>query len=60
MPSYEYECAACGHKWETTQGIKEEPIKECPECKEAKAKRLISGASFILKGGCWADSGYTR
>jgi len=61
MPSYDYECEACGHHWEAMQGIKEEPLKECPECKAEKAKRLISGgSSFILKGAGWAVDGYSR
>jgi len=60
MPTYEYTCEACGHKWEADQGIKDEPLKECPECKAAKAKRLISGGAFILMGGCWSQEGYSR
>ena len=58
MPTYEYECADCHHLWEEFQGIKDEPVKECPKCKEAKARRLISGASFVLKGNGWAADGY--
>lgn len=59
MPTYEYECKGCGHKWEADQSIKDEPLKECPLCKAAEAKRLISGTNFILLGGCWEKDGYS-
>jgi putative FmdB family regulatory protein len=51
MPTYDYECAACGHKFEMFQGIKEDPIKACPKCKRRKARRLIgTGAGLLFKG----------
>jgi putative FmdB family regulatory protein len=53
MPTYEYGCEACGHGWELEQRISEDPIKKCPKCKKAKARRLISGGNFILKGSGW-------
>jgi putative FmdB family regulatory protein len=51
MPTYEYECTACGHKFEKFQSIKAAPIKKCPECGKQKVKRLIGiGAGLIFKG----------
>jgi putative FmdB family regulatory protein len=51
MPTYEYACAACGHKFEEFQSITAAPIKKCPSCKKNKVQRLISsGAGFIFKG----------
>ena len=59
--TYEYVCEKCGHKWEESQSIKEEPTKTCPKCQEESAKRLISkGSGFILQGTCWANNGYSR
>lgn len=50
MPTYEYLCLSCGFKFDRFQGIKEEPLKLCPECNET-VKRLITGGSgFIMKG----------
>lgn len=52
MPTYEYQCGACRHEWETEQSIKDDPLKDCPKCSAAAAKRQISkGTGFILKGG---------
>jgi len=51
MPTYEYKCAACGHKFEKFQSITSAPIKKCPECGKNKAQRLIgTGAGLIFKG----------
>ena len=51
MPTYDYECSACNHKWELFQSIKAEPEKKCPVCKKKKARRLIgAGAGLIFKG----------
>jgi putative FmdB family regulatory protein len=51
MPTYDYTCDACEHTWEEFQSIKAEPLKKCPQCKKAKARRLISpGAGILFKG----------
>ncbi len=50
MPTYEYECAKCGHRFESFQSIKEAPKKACPLCK-GRVRRLIgTGAGLIFKG----------
>ena len=53
MPTYDYGCEACGAQWELEQRISEDPIKKCPKCKKMKARRMISGGNFILKGSGW-------
>jgi putative FmdB family regulatory protein len=53
MPIYEYECQACGHRFEEWQKMSDEPIKVCPKCKKRKVEKLISHTSFQLKGGGW-------
>ncbi|MBM3319127.1 MAG: zinc ribbon domain-containing protein [Candidatus Eisenbacteria bacterium] len=50
MPTYEYECERCGHRFERFQSITEKPVKRCPECR-GKVKRVLSGgAGFLFKG----------
>jgi putative FmdB family regulatory protein len=50
MPTYEYECQKCGHRFEEFQSMKDAPLTKCPECK-GKVKRLIgAGAGFLFKG----------
>jgi putative FmdB family regulatory protein len=51
MPTYEYQCDACGNKFEKFQSIKSGPIRKCPKCGKNKVRRLIStGAGLIFKG----------
>ena len=51
MPTYEYECEACGHAFEQFQSITAPPIKKCPNCDKKKVKRLLgTGAGLIFKG----------
>lgn len=51
MPTYDYECSACGHTFEQFQSITAAPLKKCPECGKSKVKRLIgTGAGIIFKG----------
>jgi putative FmdB family regulatory protein len=59
MPVYEYECGACGHRFEEQQRMADAPIKKCPKCKKKKVERLISATSFILKGGGWYKDLYS-
>jgi putative FmdB family regulatory protein len=58
MPTYEYACEACGNSWEAEQRITEDALKDCPKCGQSKARRLISGSRFMLKGGGWYADGY--
>src|SRR5262245_45941091 len=60
MPIYEYQCQACGHQFETTQRITEDPLKDCPSCNAPQLQRLISATAFMLKGGGWYKDGYGK
>jgi putative FmdB family regulatory protein len=58
MPVYEYACEKCGHEFEASQRITDDPIRVCPACRARKVKRLISQTSFVLKGGGWYSDLY--
>ena len=59
MPTYDYECAACGHKYELFQSITAEPEKKCPACGKKRAKRLIgAGGTIIFKGSGFYATDY--
>ena len=59
MPTYDYYCDACGHEFEREQRITEDPVKKCPTCGKLKARRMIAGGGFILKGGGWESDLYS-
>lgn len=51
MPTYEYECAGCGHNFDAFQSMSEDPLKECPSCGKPSLKRLVGGGiGIIFKG----------
>ncbi len=59
MPTYDYECKACHHRWELFQSIKAEPEKKCPECGKKQAQRVIGpGAGIIFKGSGFYQTDY--
>src|ERR1700724_541533 len=47
MPTYDYVCEACDHKFELIQSIKADAIKKCPECGKNKLRRLIGPCAAI-------------
>jgi putative FmdB family regulatory protein len=59
MPLYEYQCDACGHRFETIQKFSDEPIGICPKCGGAVHK-LQSAPAFHLKGSGWYITDYAR
>jgi putative FmdB family regulatory protein len=51
MPTYEYACSKCGHRFEKFQSMRDEPLRRCPKCRKLALKRLIGeGAGLIFKG----------
>ena len=59
MPTYDYECEACGHSLEVFQGINDAVLKKCPECGKKKLKRLFgSGAAIVFKGSGFYQTDY--
>jgi len=58
MPTYEYQCLSCKHKFEILQSIKDKPKTKCPKCGK-KLKKLISAAAgFIFKGSGFYATDY--
>ena len=58
MPTYEYVCEKCGHRFEQFQSIADKPLKTCPKTAcarktwgKGRVKRAISGGAGLLFKG---------
>jgi len=59
MPTYEYQCDACGHELEEFQSMTAKPLKKCPDCGKNKLIRLIgTGSGIIFKGSGFYETDY--
>lgn len=58
MPTYEYECESCKHKFEKFQPIKAKPLRKCPECGKRPRRLIGSGAAVIFKGSGFYQTDY--
>ena len=59
MPTYEYKCNACNHRFDELQSFSEAALKKCPACKKKKLERLIgTGAAIIFKGAGFYQTDY--
>lgn len=58
MPIYEYRCTKCEHTLEAFQKMSDKPLRKCPVCGKAGLEKLVSAASFRLKGGGWYETDF--
>jgi putative FmdB family regulatory protein len=49
MPTYEYLCRGCSHRFETWQKMTDEPLTICPEC-GGTIRRVLFPAGVVFKG----------
>jgi putative FmdB family regulatory protein len=59
MPLYEYECDACGHRFEVIRKFSDAPLDRCPKC-GGPIHKLQSAPAFHLKGSGWYITDYGR
>jgi putative FmdB family regulatory protein len=49
MPTYEYLCKTCSHRFETWQKMSDEPLTVCPNC-GAEIHRVLFANGVVFKG----------
>ena len=49
MPTYEYACTSCSHRFETRQRMTDDPITTCPEC-HGSTYRVLFPVGIVFKG----------
>jgi putative FmdB family regulatory protein len=59
MPLYEYECDACGGRFEVIQKFSETST-ECRRCGKGPVRRLMSPPAIQFKGTGWYVTDYAQ
>jgi putative FmdB family regulatory protein len=59
MPLYEYECDACGRRFEVIQKMSDPVVEICPTC-GGRVHKLQSAPAFQFKGSGWYVTDYAR
>ena len=60
MPLYEYQCDACGHRFEKIQKFSDPLIDECPKCGQKQVRKLVSSPAIQFKGTGWYITDYAK
>ena len=60
MPLYEYECDACGRRFEVIQKFSDPPAEVCRECGKGPVHRLLSSPAIQFKGSGWYITDYAQ
>ena len=50
MPTYDYQCRKCGHRFELFHSIKDDKPKRCPRCRGRCDRVPAAGAGILFKG----------
>ncbi len=59
MPLYEYECEACGNRFERIQKFSDPLVDTCPLC-NGHVKKLLSSPAIQFKGSGWYITDYAK
>ena len=49
MPTYQYACTACGHKFDAVQSFSDASLTDCPEC-AGRLRKVFSSVGIVFKG----------
>jgi putative FmdB family regulatory protein len=59
MPLYEYECDACGQRFEVIRKFSESVLDACTLCGKGPVRRLMSSPAIQFKGTGWYITDYS-
>ena len=60
MPLYEYQCEACGERFEAIRKFSDPPLEVCEKCGKGPVQRLVSSPAFQFKGSGWYITDYAK
>jgi putative FmdB family regulatory protein len=59
MPLYEYECDACGKRFEVIRKFSDPELDTCTQCGKGPVHRLLSSPAIQFKGTGWYITDYS-
>jgi len=59
MPLYEYQCDACGDRFEKIVKFSDPPLETCPKC-GGTVQKLFSSPAIQFKGSGWYITDYAK
>ena len=59
LPTYEYQCKSCHHRFEMRQSFSSEPVATCPECMNT-ASRVFHAVPVVFKGSGFYVNDYGK
>ncbi len=60
MTIYEYQCDACGNRFEQIQKFADAPSDTCTVCGKGPIRRLLSSPAIQFKGAGWYVTDYAK
>jgi putative FmdB family regulatory protein len=57
---YEYQCDACGCRFEVIQKFSDPSVELCKECGKGPVRRLLSSPAIQFKGTGWYITDYSQ
>jgi len=60
MPTYEYRCTLCEHRFEAFQKMSDLPLTNCPHCSGPVQRIIGAGMGLIFKGSGFYITDYKK
>jgi putative FmdB family regulatory protein len=60
MPIYEFQCEACGDRFERLQKLADPDPDRCPRCGRPEVKRRVTAPAFRLAGSGWYETDFKK
>jgi putative FmdB family regulatory protein len=54
VPLYDYDCAACGRRFEVIHGVNDAGPERCPLCGSGPVRKAFAAPAIHFKGSGWA------
>ncbi|MGH8123658.1 MAG: FmdB family zinc ribbon protein [Rudaea sp.] len=60
MPIYEFECTACGTRFDRLQKLSDPDPANCPHCGASRVRRRLTAPAFRLSGSGWYETDFKK